>query len=1239
MAAAERELLFGLIALQNGLVDHDQLVNAFRAWTRDKGRALADQLVAGGGLDEEQRALVDGLVAHHIKKHGGDPGASLSAINAGRSTREGLTGIGDPDIEATLTQVGPGSGSNDDDRTATFSVGTTTSAGLRFRVLRPHARGGLGAVFVALDDELHREVAVKQILDHHADDPTIRQRFLLEAEITGGLEHPGIVPVYGLGNYADGRPYYAMRFIRGDSLKEAIASFHQNQPASAPSVAGKRAPVTDTAPRRASRELELRRLLRRFLDVCNAIDYAHTRGVLHRDIKPGNVIIGKYGETLVVDWGLAKAVGKREAGFTSGDERVLLPSSASGSSETLPGSAMGTPAYMSPEQARGDLDRLGPRSDVYSLGATLYCLLTGRPPFDGENVVAVLRAVQAGEFASPRQVDRSVDPALSAICVKAMALDPENRYETTRALAEDVERWTADEPVTAWREPIAARLRRWGRRHRAVVRAAAVTIFFVALAASISALAIQAARTNELEALSSATKALGAERVAKAEAEENFQTARRAVQDYLTNVSENTLLKQQGRADLRALRKELLDGALKYYTAFIARRGSEAKLQAELADAYIRVGQITEEIGSKSQALQAMKSALAIRQRLADANPAGTRFQRELASCLDNLGLLERDSGDLPGAVLSQERALSIRRSLSLSEPADSGLLRELAASHHNLGGLKSMTGHSAEAIQSFERALSIRQHLAELAPDDNGNQRELAATLHNMSRQQAVTGLSDQAIKSSANAQAILEKLAQAIPDDTAVLSALAICHMNNGSIYRQTGRFDLAAQSFGRALELQQKLVEAHPSVTEFRSNLAKSHYNAGLVQSETGQHDLALRSYARAIEIHQGLADANPSVIGFQRDLAASQVNLGVVEGELGRPREAVRSYERAIAIFEKLAAANPTVTEFRSNLAQAHVNIGFMQRDAGHPEQALQSFRRALLIAEELADSNPTITAFASRLATCLNDIGDLHRQAGQTPEALRSHTRALSIFQKLVEANPNVTDFQSGLAGSHNYIGIVRSASGDAGEASRAYEQALAIRQKMAEANPKAPWVQSDLANCHSNIGYLERDQGRPAQSIKSFERALAIYQALAGANPAIAEFRSNLALCHINIGQLKRQTGRPAEALRSFREALALKESVPQPGAAGLYDLACLLSQMSAIADAADSRAPSDGKRAMADRAMRALRAAVAAGFRDRKHIEKDSDLDPVRARADFQLLMLDLSFPADPFARISKAQ
>src|SRR5260370_26715601 len=278
------------------------------------------------------------------------------------------------------------------------AAGTPTSAGLRFRILRSHAKGGLGEVFVAHDEELHREVALKEIQGRHADNAESRSRFLLEAEITGGLEHPGIVPVYGLGQYADGRPFYAMRFIRGDSLKEAIERFHKGEPGGSES---------------GERTLEFRKLLGRFIDVCQAMQYAHDRGVLHRDLKPGNIMLGKYGETLVVDWGLAKAVGKRggPGGSGTGDEPTLHPAHASGSAETIAGTAIGTPAFMSPEQAARRLDLLGPASDVYSLGATLYTLLTGKAPVEDKDVDVVLRKVQKGDFPRPRELEPSIAPA------------------------------------------------------------------------------------------------------------------------------------------------------------------------------------------------------------------------------------------------------------------------------------------------------------------------------------------------------------------------------------------------------------------------------------------------------------------------------------------------------------------------------------------------------------------------------------------------------------------------------------------------------------------------------------------------------------------------------------------------------------------------------------------------------------------------------------------------------------
>ncbi len=285
-------------------------------------------------------------------------------------------------------------------------------------------------------------------------------RFMFEAEVTGALEHPGIVPVYSLGADANGRPFYAMRFIRGVTLSDEIEAYHSPE-----------AKAADPG----ARALELRKLLRRFIDICNAIDYAHGRGVLHRDLKPANIIVGHHGETLVVDWGLAKALGRSDWG--AADERIILPGSASGSAETIEGSALGTPSYMSPEQALGHLDRLGPASDVYSLGATLYCLLAGKPPFAGNDALEALVKARNCDFPPPRRVNRSIPLTLEAVVLKAMARNPEERYGTARALADDIERWMADEPTSARRERFDERARRCMRRRRTAVTAAGTAIF------------------------------------------------------------------------------------------------------------------------------------------------------------------------------------------------------------------------------------------------------------------------------------------------------------------------------------------------------------------------------------------------------------------------------------------------------------------------------------------------------------------------------------------------------------------------------------------------------------------------------------------------------------------------------------------------------------------------------------------------------------------------------------------
>ena len=298
----DQNLLFGVLALQLDFVDQQQLIDAMQDWLRYKQKSLGQLLVERHVLSTERRQLLETLVQEHVRQHEDDPQKSLAAVPVPATFCDLLRSLGDQDVARSVAHCSRAPGAASPAAAPEFTMPHVAvakrTAERRFEVLRPLAEGGLGVVSVANDTELTREVALKEIKPMFADHVNSRARFMQEAEITGRLEHPGVVPVYGLGTYPDGRPYYAMRMIKGKSLQEAIAEFHD-----------------ESASHRSAgeRSLAMREMLQRFIDVCNAIEYAHSRGIVHRDLKPANIMLGKYRETLVVDWGLAKSVGGSRA--------------------------------------------------------------------------------------------------------------------------------------------------------------------------------------------------------------------------------------------------------------------------------------------------------------------------------------------------------------------------------------------------------------------------------------------------------------------------------------------------------------------------------------------------------------------------------------------------------------------------------------------------------------------------------------------------------------------------------------------------------------------------------------------------------------------------------------------------------------------------------------------------------------------------------------------------------------
>lgn len=607
-------LLFGVIALQLDLIDSRRFAEACSAWAARKDVSLGDLLLERGWITTADRAEIEGVLRRKLDRHGGDARRSLdAAVDHGvGSLVSSVIMAEDRDLGFATGVAAPDPpGPTVDAPTAGPAPGTRG----RYRLVRMYARGGLGQVWLARDPVLGREVALKELRPERAADPTSRARFLREARISGRLEHPGIVTVHELaGEGGDRRAFYAMQLVRGRTLREAVRDYHERF-GGCPGGA-----------------LELHTLLDDFVAVCNAIAYAHSRGVIHRDLKGQNIVLGDFGEVVVLDWGLAKVVGQAEAP-ADGEAPAVESPDERGEGLTLEGQRLGTPGFIAPELAEGRHELVGIASDIYGLGAILYEILTGEPPFADSGVTEALKRVTLEDPVPPRRICPDIPCALESICLKALSKRPEDRYATASAMAQDVRRWLADEPVSAYREPASEKLGRWGRRHRSAAVTGAVLLAAMAAGLVVVVLAIGRERAKTREALAS-------EASHRRRAGVNLALAIEAVDDLYAKALDGPLLAGPG---MDPLRLAMIRSTHELYLKLVILAPEDSDLREHLAGSYLMLSGVARRAGESERAAGQIRGALEIFEALAAAHPERERYRRGIARCRRELAECGRD--------------------------------------------------------------------------------------------------------------------------------------------------------------------------------------------------------------------------------------------------------------------------------------------------------------------------------------------------------------------------------------------------------------------------------------------------------------------------------------------------------------------------------------------------------------------------------------------------------------------
>ena len=878
------------------------------------------------------------------------------------------------------------SGVEDDDLPAFLEVGAE-----HYRVAEEIARGGMGRVRMARDRRLGRWVALKEVLGH---DTNVVRRFEREARITARLQHPSILSVYEAGVWPSGQPFYAMPLVRGSSLDAVIAS------------------LATLADRVA--------LVPNVLAVADAIAYAHDQRVIHRDLKPSNVLVGKFGETVVIDWGVAKSLD---------DLTESLPGHAvSGNDyETVDGAVIGTPAYMPPEQANGAV--VDERADVYAIGALLAHVLTGVAPYTGVSAAEVLTAVRTGPPVAVLARVPDAPPELVAIVDRAMAREKAHRYPSARELAADLRRFQTGQLVGAHRYSARQLFTRWARRHRAALAVAVSAFIVLAVGGTLAVRNVVAERTradalrviaeDDRETSDGLTEFMLIDMHDKLAAVGKLElldgAARRAAAYYAKRGDQSdamvaghaTALSNIG--DVLLQRNDLVGARAQYQAAFamrseLAARDPDRTLQHQLATNELKLADVATRQHDPPRVKQALDAALAIDDRLLGADSTDVTAQFDRAVALRSYAQLLASS-DVDGARHKAADSVAIGEQLALRDPKNASWGKELAQGHQMLGKVMHMQNDVAGAVAQEEAALAIAKRVADLEDSNQELLDGLAYAHAELAQELQFAGDPARAVAEFRAAQAIYEQLLARDPTNVSHESRLGAVHRAVGTALVQEGDTRGGLEELRAALPLLEKVAAHDRTNASTLAGLQAVHELIGKSLTIGGQPLLAIPELEAAMAMSDHALAVTPADKRAQHAAALIHNELGEALTASQNPVPAIVQHQAAVEIADKLHAADPSNASARSDQSSAHRGLGKALLAQQHYDEAIAEARAALAISEEQAVKDVKNVELAQRIAGLHELVADSQLASGHGHDAVAEYGVALAIMQRLVEAAP------------------------------------------------------------------------------------------------------------------------------------------------------------------------------------------------------------------------------------------